>query len=32
MMLSICELGQNWRRESHNFSTFLDEITVAHEL
>jgi hypothetical protein len=32
MMLSIYEFGQNWRREGHNFSTFLDEIAVTHEL
>lgn len=30
-MLIIYELGQNWSREGHNFSTFLDEITLTHE-
>jgi len=30
-MLSIYEIGQNWRTECCNFSTFLDEITLTHE-
>jgi hypothetical protein len=25
------QLGQNWRREDHNFSMFIDEITLTHE-
>lgn len=31
IMLSIYEICQIWRRECHNFSTFLDEITLPHE-